>query len=448
MNNLILNTKAINYNNWFSDLKNQVKDFLSATEINPESTVDVISSLLPSNDSISISEEAKNALVQVVAEAKAELSAESEAVKNGFQLSAEQLEQYGTKINNAELLARLKALQPDPDWTVVAKPIEATTQSGHKVTVYSEQYEEEGASKTQLMARVDKTDGESLTYKITDNTVISEDENNNIIVFSDNTRSLKGTAGNDVIISFSADNIEGGDGDDTIIILDKGSMGSTLYVNAGAGNDTLIAGNLRHAEINMGDGDDLIQANIVDGSRINMGAGNDTLNGDEVYGNINMGDGNNALRAKMSGGNISAGDGNNVFDAGDFTVGTMSFGAGNNKIVAQSLGGIHGRWTAVKAATVFVPAVTIDGGTGSMDVSVNGNADDTKFNGRVTLFVEGELNNSSLSLTTVRFYQSAASNAPFEATGLAHEKRNDLLSLYEEQGVGKSEKPTTLTGVV
>lgn len=294
--------------------------------------------------------------------------------KDAKQLDANLVRQLQDDTVNLSVEARasFSRLIPPANLAAVSKPIEAYTSSGHKVTVYNESFfDDSGEQQYRLLAQIDKLDGARQTYDITANTVINEDESGNIVVNS-GKGPLKGSAGNDVIINFDAFSIEAGDGDNTIINLNSSLLG--VSINAGSGNNKIIA-------------DQLILAKI------------------------NLGDGNNTLTTNFMAGDIVVGDGNNILNVGDYAFGEVRTGAGQNQIIASSIGGSDGPVAggALRLASgMTTSAVTINGGSGTTSVVVENDAQNLSVNGSdggsVAVEVKGNLVSSffegiNLSLT-------------------------------------------------
>lgn len=299
---------------------------------------------------------------------------QEQSAKDAKQLDANLVQQLQDDTINLSEEAKevLSRLNPPVDLTAVIKPIEAYTSSGHKVTVYSESFfDDNGEQQDRLLARIDTLDGGSQILGITSNTVISEDENGNIVINA-GKGPLKGSAGDDVIINLNASSIEAGNGNNTIITLNASLFG--VSINAGSGNNKIIANQLIMAKISLGDGD-------------------------------------NTLTTNFMAGDIVVGDGNNILNVGDYAFGKVTTGAGRNQIIAKSIGGHDGpvAGSAIRLANGKTTAtVTINGGSGTTSLEVENDAQNLSVNGddggSVAVEVKGNLVSSffegtSLSLT-------------------------------------------------
>jgi hypothetical protein len=261
-------------------------------------------------------------------------------------------------------------------------PVEAYTNSGHKVTVSIETYlNDDGYEKNKALVRLDSNDGQSRVFELEESMsmVITEDESGNLIGYGAKDGILIGTSGKDIIISAGDASVYAGDGDDAIFILRDANLYSAphgIAVDAGNGNDTLIADKLVLSNINMGDGDDTLKADFVMQSQkdaaIDMGKGNDAVHINRLYGRVSLGEGDDVLVAGLSGGIISGGDGNDILNLGDFSEGDIIAGAGNDVINAKSMGVVYGLIHKARLPSYlrYDPRVTIDGGSGATEINV------------------------------------------------------------------------------
>lgn len=211
----------------------------------------------------------------------------------------------------------------------------ATLNSGASVYVYATTYAE-GEEKPfflapdqKVMAQITRADGSTETLAIRGNTIISEDEQGNLLVqsgpekykTSDRNEILHGTDGNDVIINlYEVDEIHAGKGNDTIISFDdiqridlgdgdnsvRAQGGTIGSISATNGNNTIS--NVVAGDISLGDGDNtLIDSDI---SRLFGGHGNNSISGSGKVREMRLGDGDNSV-AVDSADMIQIGNGNN-----------------------------------------------------------------------------------------------------------------------------------------
>jgi hypothetical protein len=317
-------------------------------------------------------------------------------------------------------------------------PIEAYTSSGHKVTVFVETYlNESGGEAKRAMVRLDGRDGQSRVLALEDSLVITEDDAGNLVGFGAGKDGvLHGTSGNDVIISFGA-SVYAGDGDDAIVVVRDFDLFRYehlgITVDAGNGDDTLVADLLSLSDIDMGDGDDVLVADTVNqhhpDAAIAMGKGHDTVRINRLYGRISLGEGNDVLVAGLSGGTIDAGDGDDVLHLGDFSAGTIRAGAGNDVIHAKSVGvvaGLAGRSPRASDFLLYRPGVTIDGGSGTTEIHVREDVRDA--------FVYGGSGNTTLNARNVisSIFHDVRANISGEMTSSLMNGTLNALSGYEK----------------
>ena len=146
-------------------------------------------------------------------------------------------------------------------------------------------------------------------------------------------------------LAYTSTAITSAGGNDAITLTSwNNSQGASLTLNSGAGNDTVtvaqaLANNSSYStaipNIILGDGDDIIQPNANSSIAINLfinaGAGNDTITGSINDDIIDGGSGNNIIDALDGNDTIRAGDGDNRVTLGLGNKG-VSLGNGNNNV--------------------------------------------------------------------------------------------------------------------
>lgn len=146
-------------------------------------------------------------------------------------------------------------------------------------------------------------------------------------------------------LAYTSTAITSAGGNDAITLTSwNNSQGASLTLNSGAGNDTVtvaqaLTNNSSYStaipNIILGDGDDIIQPNANSSIAINLfinaGAGNDTITGSINDDIIDGGSGNNTIDALDGNDIIRAGDGDNRVTLGLGNKG-VSLGNGNNNV--------------------------------------------------------------------------------------------------------------------
>jgi hypothetical protein len=231
---------------------------------------------------------------------------------------------------------------------ILAEPVAAVLSGGSSVSVYGQNYEDENGSGTRIVARIDSVGGERHEFAITENTVISEDENGTITVReSRKGTEQNGTSNNDVIIAFGSGTIHAGDGDDTILVfnIDRNDIlmenATSVSITGGTGNDTVIAGNLNYSNVNLGEGDNSFSAEYLMNTSVSAGDGNNSFSAKNLnHGTrISAGDGDNAVSVDTSfSADVALGNGNNTYTANEQFLTHVTMGNGNNSLAIGNLG--------------------------------------------------------------------------------------------------------------
>jgi len=176
-------------------------------------------------------------------------------------------------------------------------------------------------------------------------------------------------------LAYTSTAITSAGGNDTVTLTNwNNSQGASLTVDTGGGNDTVtvsaaLTNNATYSNaipnIILGDGDDIIQPNASSSIAINLyinaGAGNDTITGSINDDIIDGGSGNNTIDALDGNDTIRAGDGDNLVTLGLGNKG-VSLGNGNNNVRNS---------TTTSTSQTFIQTVNTGWGDDIVDLSAS-----------------------------------------------------------------------------
>lgn len=144
---------------------------------------------------------------------------------------------------------------------------------------------------------------------------------------------IKGGAGDDSLLlgDLVASTVSGGDGDDEIEVEDA----LQSKISGGAGNDRIDVGRMKNSHISGGSGDDHISVDRADGGSVSGGAGNDTIDmGVSYRTTVTGGDGDDMISIhKNIAGTVGGGKGDDII-AVDLNVGGVIDGGGGDDLIS------------------------------------------------------------------------------------------------------------------